>query len=293
MTTLTELKSRLHQLARNFRIGFTPELYAAAAVEIQPAGGPYYWDGMKSHVDYNDPFFLFQYTLDGLGYYEEAGQRYALPAGTAFATIVPSEHRYFVPSTGSSWHFFWLIIRHQYVVNRMKVLREHMPPVLESHPDSPLAVAALTLLNSLFVRAAVGDRFTEEELIFKFMLECERHHHEQTYSELSEQEAFLSPIRTYIMQSIHRPVSVEEIADLYNLSRSHFSLRFRSIVGVPPAQFILRIRLSEAVTRLLETNAPLEQIATETGFADANHFNKVFKTHYHLTPGQFRKQMRR
>jgi AraC-like DNA-binding protein len=175
----------------------------------------------------------------------------------------------------------------------MKVLREQMPPVFEAHPDSPLMLAALTLLNSLFVRAAVGDRFTEEELIFKFMLEFERYHHEQTYSDLSEQEVFLNPIRKYIMQSIHRAISVEEIADLHNVSRSHFSHRFRSIVGVPPAQFILRIRLNEAVTRLLETNASLEQIARDTGFADANHFNKVFKTHYHLTPGQFRRQMRR
>ena len=293
MTTLIELKSRLHQLAHNYRFGFTPELYAAAAVEIQPAGGPYYWDGMKSHKDYNDPFFLFQYTLDGLGCYEEAGHHYPLPPGTAFATIIPSEHYYFVPSKGPVWHFFWLIVRHQYVVNRMKVLREQMPPVFEAHPDSPLMLAALTLLNSLFVRAAVGDRFTEEELIFKFMLEFERYHHEQTYSDLSEQEVFLNPIRKYIMQSIHRAISVEEIADLHNVSRSHFSHRFRSIVGVPPAQFILRIRLNEAVTRLLETDASLEQIARDTGFADANHFNKVFKIHYHLTPGQFRRQMRR
>lgn len=293
MTTLIELKSRLHHLVRNYRIGFTPELYAAAAIEVQPAGGDYYWDGMQSHGSLNDPFYLFQYTMDGFGHYEEAGQSYKLVPGTAFATIIPSEHRYFVPSKGPSWHFFWLIIRHQYVVNRMKTLRDLMPPVFETHPDSPLMQAALTLLNNLFVRAVVGDRFTEEELIFKFMLECERYHYEKTYSDLSEKEAFLNPIRSYIMQSIHRPISVEEIADLYNVSRSHFTHRFRSMVGVPPAQFILRIRLGEAVTRLLETDATLEQIASETGFADATHFNKVFKTHYHLTPGQFRKQMQR
>lgn len=73
---------------------------------------------------------------------------------------------------------------------------------------------------------------------------------------------------------------------------THFSHYFRAVTGLPPARFVTQIRLEEVTRCLLETNHTLETIAAATGFADAKHLCKVFRRHYHLSPGAFRRQMR-
>ena len=41
---------------------------------------------------------VFQYTLDGWGYYSAHGIAYRLQPGTAFTAIIPSEHSYSMPA---------------------------------------------------------------------------------------------------------------------------------------------------------------------------------------------------
>jgi transcriptional regulator GlxA family with amidase domain len=53
-----------------------------------------------------------------------------------------------------------------------------------------------------------------------------------------------------------------------------------------------QVRLEEVARQLVQTDATLATVASETGFADANHLCKAFRRHYHLSPGTFRKQMR-
>ena len=53
-----------------------------------------------------------------------------------------------------------------------------------------------------------------------------------------------------------------------------------------------QVRLEEVACRLAQTDVTLAALASETGFADANHLCKVFRRYYHLSPGAFRKQMR-
>jgi len=49
----------------------------------------------------------------------------------------------------------------------------------------------------------------------------------------------------------------------------------------------MEVRLEEALKRL-RTGAKLETIAAQTGFADANHFCKVFRRHFLSSPGAYR-----
>ena len=43
---------------------------------------------------------------------------------------------------------------------------------------------------------------------------------------------------------------------------------------------------------LVATRAPLKQIAAEWGFANANHFGKVFRRFQHQSPAVYRRAIR-
>jgi len=72
------------------------------------------------------------------------------------------------------------------------------------------------------------------------------------------------------------------------MSRSHFSHYFRTRTGLAPAQFMTEVRIREASRALVATRAPLKEIANDWGFANANHFGKVFRRFQHQSPAVYR-----
>jgi AraC family transcriptional regulator len=77
------------------------------------------------------------------------------------------------------------------------------------------------------------------------------------------------------------------------MSAAHFSREFRRAVGLPPHQYMVKLRLERARDALLNADDRIVDIAQECGFADASHFSRAFATHFGMSPTSFRYQHRR
>jgi AraC family transcriptional regulator len=93
----------------------------------------------------------------------------------------------------------------------------------------------------------------------------------------------------FIDENLDRPIRIEEMASLANLSCSHFSRAFRATLGEPPSSFVVRRRVDRAEQLILFTDKPLSQIALDCGMADQSHLTKLFRRVYGMSPGKWRK----
>jgi AraC-like DNA-binding protein len=202
---------------------------------------------------------------------------------------VPSAHRYYLPRDSASWTFFWVTFRHDYIVPRLRDKLRESGSVLSVAPDSRLVALAVSL--SEIWRHGRGDAFAEEGALFEFLMEFERFVHTSSFR-VDERERWLSEARTYVFSHLERTVDVDELAALYGMSRSYYAHRFKAATGRSPARWIQQVRLEEATRRLVHTDEKLEAVARGTGLQNANHFCKVFRRHFRLSPGEFRRQMR-
>jgi AraC family transcriptional regulator len=84
-------------------------------------------------------------------------------------------------------------------------------------------------------------------------------------------------------------VTVAEIADACNLSRSHFIRAFRQSTGQTPHQWLLRYRVEAATSYLRDSQTPLAEIAHLCGFADQSHFTRIFSQLQGTPPGTWRR----
>jgi AraC-like DNA-binding protein len=87
-------------------------------------------------------------------------------------------------------------------------------------------------------------------------------------------------------------LSLEELASLAKMSRSHFALTFRQLTGHTPHQYLLLVRLNHA-RHLIGQRDPslsLAQVAATTGFCDQAHLNRHFRRFFGTTPAAFRSQ---
>ncbi len=284
------LLDRLQKIAPTAETAFASDLSVYAGLETKTDPADYVWDGLRRGGDPERPFVVFQYTLAGGGAYTAEGVTHQLLPGMAFAAVVPSAHVYRLPPDSPSWTFFFLILRHPYVVGRLVRAQADIGPLLTLTADAPLLARAVTLFEGIAARI-FHDSWALESALFDFLFEYERLAQRRMYPQ-AEREALLETVRRHVLARAGQSVDVAELAALHGLSRSHFSRHFKAVTGLPPAQWVRQVELEEATRRLLDSDRKLEAIARETGFANANHLCKVFRRRYHLSPGEFRRQMR-
>ncbi|MFC2115152.1 helix-turn-helix domain-containing protein [Bacteroidota bacterium] len=82
--------------------------------------------------------------------------------------------------------------------------------------------------------------------------------------------------------------SVEELAKEAGLSRSMLHRKLKKLTGKSASDHITEIRLNHAKTLLENNVATVSEIAYRVGFNDPSYFNKVFKKHFNISPGNVR-----
>jgi AraC family transcriptional regulator len=100
---------------------------------------------------------------------------------------------------------------------------------------------------------------------------------------------------TRAVRAIERAPSVrltlKHLADEAGLSLYHFLRTFERLTGVTPHQYVRRLRLRDAATRLAIEPAKVIDIAFECGFGDLSTFNRAFRTEFGVSPRAYRERV--
>ncbi len=102
----------------------------------------------------------------------------------------------------------------------------------------------------------------------------------------------LQKILAYMAQRMAEDIPVVELADACAMSESHFSREFHKSVGMPPHQYLMKLRLERARDMLTEGDARIIDVAVELGFTNPSHFSRAFARRFGLAPAAFRQLAR-
>jgi AraC-like DNA-binding protein len=267
---------------------WTPVNAYFGSVETRSHQHGYYLDGLKRLGPHDQPLVFFQFTLAGFGHFESYGRpAQRIGPGKSFFSVLPSQHRYYLPETSPGWTFGWIGLYHPYLVRRIARQVSSSGAVVDTPPSSPLIAHALRLVQGAF-RKDYRDRFAVELALFELVLAFERLA-EQARDETSA--PLLDDLRRRIVADPRRNFDVEQLAAERGMSRTAFSHFFRAHTGHAPARFMTEVRVQQAERLLTTTRLTLEQVARECGFANANHFSKVFRRFRQQSPNVYRQSV--
>ena len=97
----------------------------------------------------------------------------------------------------------------------------------------------------------------------------------------------LESIFQYVLDHYERPIKLEEVATLSNLSISAFCRFFKSRTRKTFARFVNELRISMASKHLLSSDHSISEICYQVGFSNLSNFNRQFKEITGQSPSKF------
>lgn len=279
---------------------FTNHFLANYPVHCELRKSPLHQQLLHAHNGYE-----FYFVLQGTGSYIVGDQLYPLHAGT-LTVIQPNViHRPF-HVLDTDFHRYVLSIDESYMEGLHALCRTtdlSISRFLKAiHPESShhfLTVQQLDQLQMLL--AQLEQTLKNKEPHFELnVLKCMSEfflllfglHNEAANSDSprSEDEQLISNVLSYLIAHYQEDLHVDDLLELFPVSRSRLFNLFKETTGSTMKQFLSDYRLNKAKRLLGETDLPVTEVAAATGFGDISHFFSVFKKGTARTPKQYRKE---
>ena len=93
-------------------------------------------------------------------------------------------------------------------------------------------------------------------------------------------ETMIRKVNAFIVDSLDRPLSLDDLAGAVGQTRFHFLRAFSKAVGMTPSRYVMHRRTQAALSMATGTRETLAAIAYATGFADQSHLSRWCKRLY-------------
>lgn len=163
------------------------------------------------------------------------------------------------------------------------------------HPESKALKELLTqMLDMLRHQSRLTVTWNEDELCaqssFSALQKCVSGRLEQLQREGRRYSASIRKAIDYIVGNYGEDITLNSVADHVFLNRDYLSRQFKKEVGVTFSEYLLELRMKEALRLLRGSDLRIGEIAERVGVSNVSHFTSVFKKQYQITPSEARRQ---
>lgn len=223
----------------------------------------------------------------GHGRFESTTSHLArVEAGTAMLLFPGVWHRY-APDPATGWSERWIELRGP-VLKRLQ-----RAGVLS--PDAPLrTLGKAREVEALFSRIhdrlqEPGGGFDPEMSAWALQLLAQLHAVTRRRTAAAPMARVIARAERLLAERIDAPVSMSALARELGVAYSHFRREFKTRTGLPPKQYLLRLRLDKARRLLGNTTESVKTVADQLGFNSPFHLSAAFKNEFGVAPALWRR----
>lgn len=227
---------------------------------------------------------LITHILDGTFTYIKDGKHITARKGDTVILDCYKPHEYY---TNDSFESVWI---HLAGANSFELFEE-----IESSNGNLVKCKDIQHIRKLLFRIFDGMRgdnpTTELSVsldIYKIFTELLNPQSAKSKGENSYEDSIQS-VKEYVAENLNEKLTVSRLAEIVNMSLSHFSRVFKQQTGFSPYDYILISRLNRAKYLLQVTDMTVSSIAYEIGFNSESNFIYFFTENEGISPGKFRK----
>ena len=103
----------------------------------------------------------------------------------------------------------------------------------------------------------------------------------------------LDAIQSYMLHNLDKSVDLQMLAAQSNLSKYHFTKKYKELTGFSPVQHFLHMKVEYARYLLETSDLDIHGIADRVGYDDSLYFSRLFRKSTGRSPTQYRKEFNR
>lgn len=166
-----------------------------------------------------------------------------------------------------------------------KILQLNTSPLLHKFNE---AGRILKSIQSELFNQEIGYNASVNHLLDELFIQITRHLTKQSNPGRDFPKTFMN-LEQALRRDLSHQWTVEEMATLVGLGTTLFNEKVKNYSGFSPINYLINIRISEAIKLLKQPGINLTDIALDTGFYSSQHFSTTFKKLTGYTPSEFRK----
>lgn len=239
-------------------------------------------------------FWEFVYTTKGNLYYSLSGKRYRIIPGSLIVIPPGVEHMpLLTDSMSEDYERYSLWIDTAYI-KQLYTISDSFRNIFSNIKGSVIRLKEGSFL-SLFEAMFKAD--SEKKAAYPLLIQAKatellyaiaRSTHDGYTEFIGGPESLIDNVLEYLDEHIAEKLSIEEIADKFNISPSSLSHNFRKRMGLSLYSYLIQHRLMKARARMMAGSSPGEAWQG-LGFSDYSSFYRHFVSNYGTTPIAYKK----
>lgn len=236
-------------------------------------------EGSKTHI--------LIYCTAGKGFIKTEKKQQNLNKGDILFIPANLAHNY-GSLADNSWDIYWL---HFAGENVGYYFKDKLEEIIISSPDLdkfPLIFKLFNILLGTFNRG-----FTQKNLIYASQtlghLLAVIYFSDNAKIRVDQQSAYVEKTIDYMQQNLEKNLSLQELADLNNLSKSQLTNVFNEKTAYSPIDFFIHLKIKKACQLLDLTQLTVKEISQKLNYNDQYYFSRIFKKIMGLAPSKYRK----
>ncbi len=104
-----------------------------------------------------------------------------------------------------------------------------------------------------------------------------------------DQRDVITCIKKYIEENYGKNLSLDALGEIAHLHPAYLSKIFKETTDENLSNYITEVRMQKAAQLLEQTELRIHEIMEQVGYQKSQHFSKLFKGRYAVTPKEYRK----
>lgn len=231
---------------------------------------------------------VIHYITRGYGTFKINDEVYNLKQGDIFILLKGMNVEY-IASMDDPWEYYWIGFsgsKANEYLNRTSIIESYTASCKENS-KIPHIILNMCEISKTYNPSCSDDILLLKELYSLLFALIEEFPKPFEYKD-KELHAYIQEAINFINSNYMNSITVNEIANHVNLSRSYLYRMFIKNLKISPQKYLISLRMYKATLLLKNTKIPIGEVASKVGYSDSLLFSKSFSKYFSISPLNYR-----
>lgn len=222
------------------------------------------------------------YCTDGKGVIEVEDEVYPVEKNQAFCIPAAKKHRYYADER-KPWSILWMHFQGENA-SFFPIEERNVITIASRHSNNRMITLFQILFRVLDRNYTLGNFIYISQLTSMILSEV---YFREKVDESTTYDRHVTEVIKYMYQNIGKNLSLQDISEEVELSKSYLNAIFKQQTGHAPVDFFIRMKMQEACKLLKSTDLYIYEVSERMGYTDQYYFSRIFKKVVGMSPKEY------